>query len=313
MMFIKNKFFDLRFNFVFSFCFTSYIIIIIILILDSRMTSLNLKKFDMSSIPKGSIVVMIGKRNTGKSFLVRDFLYYKRDLPIGTVISASENSNNFYSEIIPKIFIHDEYSPEIIANLVKRQELVTKKMKQQIAMYGKSNIDPHGFLVLDDMMFSANEWLKDSNIKKIFMNGRHFNITFLLTMQYALGLSTAMRSQCDFVVLCRENYVSNRKRLYEHYAGMFPTFEIFCQVMNQCTENYEVLVINNQVKSNKLEDMVFWYKADSHPSFKLGAPEFWQYHSNNYSDQNEEEDDTIDLTNIKKNKNAITVNVKKSY
>ena len=43
---------------------------------------------------------------------------------------------------------------------------------------------------------------------------------------------------------------------------MFPSFEMFCQVMDQCTENYECLVINNNAKSNKLTDQVFWYKAE---------------------------------------------------
>ena len=31
--------------------------------------------------------------------------------------------------------------------------------------------------------------------------------------------------------------------------------------MDQCTENYECLVINNNAKSNKLTDQVFWYKT----------------------------------------------------
>ena len=44
------------------------------------MSSLNLKKFEMNKIGKGSVVVMIGKRNTGKSFLTKDLLYYKRDV-----------------------------------------------------------------------------------------------------------------------------------------------------------------------------------------------------------------------------------------
>ena len=34
---------------------------------------------------------------------------------------------------------------------------------------------------------------------------------------------------------------------------MFPTFDIFCQVMDQCTEDYNCLVINNNAKSNKVE------------------------------------------------------------
>ena len=36
---------------------------------------------------------------------------------------------------------------------------------------------------------------------------------------------------------------------------MFPTFEMFAQVMDQCTEDYCCLVIHNNAKSNKLEDL----------------------------------------------------------
>jgi len=277
------------------------------------MTNLNLKKFDMARIRKDSITILIGKRKTGKSFLIKDLLYYKRDIPIGTVISASEGSNRFYGDMMPSLFIHDEYSPEIIANLVKRQKLVTKKMKQQIAMYGKSNIDPYAFLILDDLMYDAPRWIKDVSIKDIFMNGRHFNLMFLVTMQFSLGIPPAFRSNCDFCFLLRETIMSNRKRLYEHYAGMFPTFEIFCQVMNQCTENFECLVIDNSSQSNLLTDQVFWYKADSHPPFKLGAPEFWQYHSQNYAEGGGDEEDEVDINSLQKKKNSIAINVKKSY
>ena len=38
-----------------------------------------LKEFEMSSIPQDSILVFIGKRNTGKSFLVKDFLYHHQE------------------------------------------------------------------------------------------------------------------------------------------------------------------------------------------------------------------------------------------
>jgi len=277
------------------------------------MTSLNLKKFDISSIRKDATIVVIGKRASGKSFFVRDLLYHKRDMPLGTVISASESSNRFYGDMMPSLFIHDEYSSEVLANLLKRQKLVTKKMKQQIAMYGKSNIDPYAFLILDDLMYDSQRWIKDISIRDIFMNGRHFNLMFLITMQFALGIPPAFRTNVDIIVIFREPIMSNRRRLYDHYAGMFPTFEIFCQVMNQCTENYECLVINNRVASNNISDQVFWYRSDSHPPFKIGAPEFWQYHSNNYTDGADEEDDELDLNAIKKNKNAISVNVKKTY
>tara|TARA_B100000902_G_scaffold398871_1_gene467305 strand:- start:207 stop:1040 length:834 start_codon:yes stop_codon:yes gene_type:complete len=277
------------------------------------MASLNLRKFDMSKIGRGSVVVMIGKRNTGKSFLTKDLLYYKRDIPIGTVISGTEGANQFYSKIVPPLFIHEEFSPEIIANTVRRQKLVVKKMQQQEQMYnGNSNIDPYAFVILDDCLYDAS-WTKDTNMRSLFMNGRHYKVLLIITSQYSLGIPPNLRCNIDYVFILRENYISNRKRLYEHYAGMFPTFEVFCQVMDQCTENYECLVIDNTSKSNKIEDMVFWYKADNHPEFTMGAPDFWQHHSNNFNDFGEEDQDEDFDPNCVKKKKGPTINVKKRY
>ena len=59
---------------------------------------------------KGPVIVLIGRRDTGKSYLVRDVLYYHQDIPIGTVISGTEAGNGFYSKHVPRLFIHDEYN-----------------------------------------------------------------------------------------------------------------------------------------------------------------------------------------------------------
>ena len=129
-------------------------------------------------------------------------------------------------------------------------------------------------------------------------------------MQYSLGIQPELRSNFDFVFLLGEDFINNRKKLYEHYAGMFPNFEMFCQVMDHCTENYECLVIHNNAKSNKLEDQVFWYKAEPHPNFKIGAPEFWEHHSENYNDDNDEEDG-FNIGDLRRR--GPTINVKKTY
>ena len=90
---------------------------------------------------------------------------------------------------------------------------------------------------------------------------------------------------------------------------MFPTFESFCQVMDQCTENYECLVINNNVKSNKLQDQIFWYKAESRKDFKLGSREFWELSKNLGSD---DEDEPYDPDSYVKRSSAPKINVKKT-
>ena len=271
--------------------------------------NLALKRFDISLISSDKVVVFIGKRDTGKSFLVKDLLYYHRSIPIGTVISGTESANCFYGNIIPSLFIHDVYTPEIVNNSVKRQKMVIKKINKEKSSYGKSNIDPRAFLILDDCLYDQS-WIRDQNIRTLFMNGRHYAILFIITMQYALGVPPSLRTNIDYVFILRENYVSNRKRLYEHYAGMFPTFEIFCQVMDQCTEDYNCLVINNNSKSNKLEDQVFWYKADAHPDFKIGAQEFWEHHNSNFNDKYDSDEEDGDF--VIPRKRGPTINVKKT-
>ncbi len=271
---------------------------------------LKITKFDMSSMKDDKVIVLIGKRETGKSVLVKDLLYYQKDIPIGTVISATESANCFYGNIIPPIFIHDEYTADTIQNVLKRQQIVIKKMKKEFAEKGHSNIDPRAFLILDDCLYDQS-WTKDKNVRSLFMNGRHYKMLFIITMQYSLGIPPSLRTNVDYTFILRENIVSNRKRLYEQYAGMFPTFEIFCQVMDQCTENFECLVINNNAKSNKLEDQVFWYKADMHKDFKVGSSSFWGHHKDNFK-INDTEDNSFDKNSAKK-KRGPKINVKKYY
>jgi hypothetical protein len=147
-------------------------------------------------------------------------------------------------------------------------------------------------------------------MRLLFMNGRHWKIMLVITMQYPLGIPPTLRTNVDYVFILREPYIANRKRIYENYAGMFPTLESFCQVMDQCTENYECLVINNNVKSNKLQDQIFWYKAENHKDFKLGSREFWELSKDLHSDDDDDEYDpsahstkrASQKINVKKNK-----------
>jgi len=254
--------------------------------------TLELKKFSMNDITfkptenKGPVVVLIGRRDTGKSYLVRDLLYNHQDIPIGTVVSGTEAGNGFYASHIPKLFIHDEYNSAIIENILKRQKAALKAVRKEMTQYKKSNIDPRAFVILDDCLYD-NTWTKDKMMRLLFMNGRHWKIMLIITMQYPLGIPPNLRTNIDYVFILREPYISNRRRIWENYAGMFPTFESFCQVMDQCTENFECLVVNNNSKSNKLQDQIFWYKAEPHGDFKLGSKEFWDISKDLDSDDDE--------------------------
>ena len=123
------------------------------------------------------------------------------------------------------------------------------------------------------------------------MNGRHFKILFMITMQYALGIPPNLRTNIDYVFIFNEPSVKNRKKIYDDYAGMLPSFDHFCNILDACTQNHECLVIKTSGNSSDLRDQVFWYKAEYHNNFRTGHPKFWNFHSKNYNDNYEEDDD----------------------
>ena len=239
---------------------------------------LALKKFDVKRILPTNVVVLIGKRNSGKTVLMEDILYHLRHtLPIGTVMSATEEVNPFYSRLMPSICIQNEYRTDIITRVMDRQKRTVQQMNSEIEASASktSSINPHAFVILDDCLYD-DRWTREKNIRFLFMNGRHLKILFMITMQYVLGIPPVLRANIDYVFIFREPSIQNRRRLYESYASMFPTFDAFCTVFDQCTEGFECMVICNAVRSNRLEDQVGWYKAEMHEPFKICSPAVWE-------------------------------------
>lgn len=271
---------------------------------------LELRKFDINRIRDNCTVVLIGKRNTGKSVLVKDILSHHSSLPVGTVISPTERVNQFYGKMIPSVFIHDEFTSNIIENVRIRQEMIMKSMIKEKDTFGVTKIDPRAFLILDDCLYDES-WSKDKNTKFFFMNGRHISLFFIITMQYPLGVPPNLRTNIDYVFILRENVIGNRRRIYDNYAGMFPSFDIFCQVMDQCTQNFECLVIDNTSCSTRLEDIVYWYKANPKDDFQMCNREYWILAAE-HEKSNEEQDgeQLFDPSKLRK-RNSPVINVRK--
>jgi len=258
-------------------------------IMSGGFVEFNIRQFDMSKVGKNRVICCIGKRHTGKSVLVLDYLYHNQDIPLGSCVSPTDEYNKTFSGKIPDMFIHEEYNADLLEKFVHRQKIITKRRENDPSY---KNIDHRAFLIFDDCLSDAKAWINDKNIKFLFYNGRHIGITFILTMQYLLGIPPSLRSNIDFIFICKETKTTNKKKLYEYYAGLFPTYDMFSQVLDECTKDYGCLVIDNTTSSDKLEDQAFWYKADitKLKNFKLCDEMFWSAPAKNeIYDQPEDE------------------------
>lgn len=269
--------------------------------------SIKLSKFDITSIPDDATICICAKRNSGKSWLIRDIMYRKKDFPAGMVLAPTDRMTEFYTSFIPSTFVHYEFRSELLTNLFLRQSVVSEKIKE-----GR-RVDPRAFLIMDDCLSSKGTWAKDPNIAEIFYNGRHRNIMFLLTMQFPLGILPELRGNFDYIFLLREDIISNQKRLYDHYAGMFPSFEVFRRVFDEVTDDFGCMVINNLSRSKELQDKVYWYKAVDPGQFTVGGNSFRRYHNKHYDPDWRKKKAPFNVADYLKKKNGVTVDVELTH
>jgi hypothetical protein len=228
--------------------------------------TLNIKKYDPKTAPQHMVMVAIAKRRSGKSFLVKDWLYNHKDrFFAGIVMSGTEEGNRFYErEVgIPPSFIYNDFDERALQRLVDRQRAMT------IDGTAKSV-----YVILDDLAFDRKVWSKPL-IRQLLMNGRHWKISVYISLQYFLEVSPAFRANIDIIVLLKDNL--HREKLYKTFFQMLPNFGTFNQIMDACTADYRALILDNSSNSTKINDCIFWYKAKARPPFKIGHSMFYDY------------------------------------
>ena len=280
--------------------------------------TLKLEEFDIKTLIKDQDgeyihprIVMIAPSGSGKSWIVRNILHEMRDIPCGSIIAPTDKMNKFYDDFMPASFIHHEYKPEIIPNILGRQGKILEKNEQRL-IAGKKPIDPRSFLVMDDCMADKDKWIKDPKMLEIMNQGRHFKLTYILTMQYCLGIQPELRTQFNYIFLLGDDNAASRKKIWEHWAGVFPKFDLFEQVFLQVTNDYGCMVINNRIKTTDLSKKVFWFKAKKVPEFKIGIPQYLKFHEERYDPEYQNKQQLFDVLNYgsKKKSNIIVRMVK---
>jgi hypothetical protein len=284
--------------------------------LKGKKDRLPIKTFTLDMFVTDPAIIMIAKRGSGKSWVVRGILDFFKDIPVGLIIAPTDRMNKFYGKFFPDSYIHYEYKSEIIEKVLERQRMIIEKEAEKRAI-GKK-IDPRAFIIMDDCLGQKGSWVKDRPIQELLFNGRHYRIMYILTMQFPLGITPELRCNFDYIFLLADDTISNQKRIYDHYAGMFPTFDAFRQVFVQLTADFGSMVIVNRGVKKSLFDKVFFYKAPDLSTLadvKIGCKQFRNYHKNNYNESWSKKSSFFNehdyFANKKKNKSAVVVEKEK--
>ena len=262
-----------------------------------------IEEFKLKQMVPNPSICMVAKRGSGKSWVVRSILKYYKDIPGGVIIAPTDKMSMFYGKFFPDIYIHYEYRTEIIEQILYRQDQIIDKAKTK--MNEGKKLDPRALLVMDDCLSTKGTWAKDEQVQKLFFDGRHYKLMYILTMQFPLGLKPELRSNFDYVFLLADDTINNQKRIYEHYAGIFPSFDLFRQVFVQLTSDFGCMVIVNRGARDSFLEKIYWFKADNEDVDRIGCKQFNKFHKDNYDDNWRKKNKEFDINDYVRGRKKI--------
>ena len=205
----------------------------------------------MEAMQPHCTVLIVGKRRSGKSTLLRDILYHLRNkVDMAFAMTPTYETTAMFEACMPTSHVFNDYNLEQVTNILNNLKALKEEKKERSTL-----------LVLDDCMYDK-KIMRSVEMRKIHMNGRHFNLYFINCVQYLMDIPSEIRSQIDYVFAFKDSIRKNREKLFNYFFGMFNTFHDFELVFNQCTNNYECLVLDASQCDNDISKGIHYYKAN---------------------------------------------------
>lgn len=232
------------------------------------------RRFDISSIRQDASILFVGGKRTGKSTVMREFMWAIKDRVYdGHVFSGSCDEDHPWEWYLPKDMVHycmEEFDKSKLGDVISTQH----KRKTLAKKFGVSC--PSSILVFEDLEFLKPSIFNNQGTRSLIFNGRWVKMFCFVAYQYVMEVKMEMRGSFDYVVFTMDNMPAVRERIYKQFAGMYRNFDEFETAFMQLTQDYKVMVIDMRARSYDVKDCVFWYKANPRLGrFKMGNPDIW--------------------------------------
>jgi len=252
----------------------------------------------------GTVILIHAKRFSGKTVLIKDIVYNNRN-KFDEVYVFSKTGN--FTPDKPFSYtenLYDHFDNELIGNIIETQK--SEKMKQ---LKNPKHRVKKILLIFDDIISDKNirkskNGEEINHINELACNGRHYNITMILSTQILdakEGFSTVVRKNVDYFITFKIFGESTLKMAAENFLSLFSLKEgkkIIQEITNKV--DYNCIIVENyrsrQIKS--YEDFCFEYIANIDiPQFEFQKKTLKKYHLNDDDDDDDDDDNIINSWN----------------
>lgn len=197
---------------------------------------------------------------------MRSILFeHRNNIPTAVVFSGSEQANGQWASIFPKSFIYTSIDEDVLTAIVRRQD--------ELAKNAPPGVSPHLTLIFDDI--DAKE-MHSPLIKKLYTQGRHWNIGIFVLVQYYTMLPSIARNNSNIIAVTNTEGADRGKIFKTFFSGTFDNQQEFDVSMAEYCSDWGLLVLDKRFPSSRAKDKLKWVKVSriTQP-FTVGNREYW--------------------------------------
>jgi hypothetical protein len=156
---------------------------------------------------KGSVMIISGKKRTGKTSLWLSMLSSRHLFKdyFGNIFMISPSKEDKTRELREELEKEEKYYPELNEPNVKsildyiKMEMSQQKRKEEKL---KRKLPPiYNLLILDDVVADMPRSFKKNIITNLFFNHRHYNLTVFVITQSYKQIAPSIRKQADLLYI----------------------------------------------------------------------------------------------------------------
>lgn len=220
---------------------------------------------------KGFAGIIYGRRGTGKTTLLKDFIYHNRKMWDKAYLfsqTAKMQPENYYW--VPEHRIYDQYDDSALMSIIADQKKDVESKKKNDQDDAIENI----LIVFDDII-SEEKIRHSAAFNMLFTLGRHYYITPIVLTQSvggANGIPKVVRDNVDVVVGFFAHNQYDRELLVERYLSILHKKigdEIYRNITSQ--PYTAIVAVVGEPNIRTYEDYVYSYRAPvKTPKFMIG-------------------------------------------
>jgi hypothetical protein len=241
--------------------------------------SIDILEADFDSMEACASIVLLGKRRTGKTTWAKMVLTkINKNVDRFVAMCGSKDTEGEWKKIISPLFVMQK-DLAYLQRLRDYQDRKCEHLDHDLPIPRKLRI-----CVIVDDCGADRKFMHNPIIKDILSNGRHYGMDVLFLCQYLNQMHCENRSQIDYLCMLYTSNAKNMKKVFDEYIGI-GDYRTYKYVLNACTVNRGMLVIDSTKCASVLEDCVFFKRMTWPMQFqRVGSESVRKYGLGHYLD-----------------------------